>query len=181
LLILDEPTNGLDPAGIVEVRELLRRLGTEGRTVLVSSHLLGEIEAACDRVVIIRFGKLMFAGELSELMKRATVHVDIAPEHPTDLPRLVDLYRSKGWEAESDTDHLTVTAPGGGSAELNRIAMAEGITLAMLTPREDTLETVFLTMTGAADGDNAALRSRQKSKRRSLLSRLNAGSEGEVE
>ena len=95
LLILDEPTNGLDPAGIVEVRTLLQRLGSEGRTLLVSSHLLSEIEAACDRVVVIRFGKLMFAGELSELMKRATVQVEVAPEHPEDLARLAELYRSQ--------------------------------------------------------------------------------------
>jgi ABC-2 type transport system ATP-binding protein len=180
LLILDEPTNGLDPAGIVEVRTLLQRLGSEGRTLLVSSHLLSEIEAACDRVVIIRFGKLMFAGELSELMKRATVHVELAPEHPEDLARLAELYRRSGWETEADHGHVMVKAPGGASAQLNRLAMGEGITLAILTPREDTLEDVFLEMTGAADGDNALLRSRQRVKRRYLLSRRGTETDEEV-
>ena len=62
LLVLDEPTNGLDPAGIVEVRDLLRSLGDDGRTVIVSSHLLSEIEAACDTLVVIRYGELLFSG-----------------------------------------------------------------------------------------------------------------------
>jgi ABC-2 type transport system ATP-binding protein len=180
LLILDEPTNGLDPAGIVEVRTLLQRLGSEGRTLLVSSHLLSEIEAACDRVVVIRFGEMLFSGELSELMKRATVHVEAAPEHPEDLPRLVELYRANGWEAESDANHVAVKAPGGASAELNRVAMAKGIALAVLTPREDTLEDVFLSMTGAVDGDNARLRSRQKVKRRFSLSGRDSAAEEEM-
>ncbi len=65
LLILDEPANGLDPAGIVEIRKLLQRLGEEGRTLLVSSHLLSEIEAACSRVVVIRFGEMLFSGPLT--------------------------------------------------------------------------------------------------------------------
>jgi ABC-2 type transport system ATP-binding protein len=180
LLILDEPTNGLDPAGIVEVRTLLQRLGSEGRTLLVSSHLLSEIEAACDRVVVIRFGEMLFSGELSELMKRATVHVEAAPEHPEDLPRLVELYRANGWEAESDANHVAVKAPGGASAELNRVAMGKGIALAVLTPREDTLEDVFLSMTGAVDGDNARLRSRQKVKRRFSLSGRDSAAEEEM-
>jgi ABC-2 type transport system ATP-binding protein len=180
LLILDEPTNGLDPAGIVEVRTLLQRLGSQGRTLLVSSHLLSEIEAACDRVVVISFGKMLFSGELSELMKRQTVHVEVAPEHPEDLPRLVELYRSHGWEAELETTHVAVKAPGGASAELNRVAMAKGIALAVLTPREDTLEDVFLSMTGAVDVDSARLRSRQKVKRRFSLSKRDSAAEEEV-
>ena len=148
--------------------------------MLVSSHLLSEIEAACDRVVVIRFGKLMFAGELSELMKRATVQVELAPEHPEDLPRLAELYRRNGWETEADHGHVMVKAPGGSSSQLNRLAMDEGITLAILTPREDTLEDVFLEMTGAVDGDNALLRSQQKVKRRYLLSRRETDTEEEV-
>jgi len=171
LLILDEPTNGLDPAGIVEVRTLLKTLADEGRTLLVSSHLLSEIEAACSRVVVIRFGEMLFSGELDELMGRATVHVELAPEHQSDMSRLAELYAARGWKSEVDTTLLTVEAPGDAAAELNRIAAAEGITLAALTPREDTLEDVFLQMTGATDGDNALFRSRQRTKRRFNLGR----------
>ncbi len=88
LLILDEPTNGLDPAGIVEIRALLRELGRNGRTVIVSSHQLSEIEAVCDHLVVIRFGELVFSGPMTEVMKRTREHIDVAAEHPADMARL---------------------------------------------------------------------------------------------
>ena len=84
LLILDEPTNGLDPAGIVEIRELLRGLGRDGRTVIVSSHQLSEIEAVCDYLVVIRFGELVFAGPMTQMMRRTREHINITAEHPAD-------------------------------------------------------------------------------------------------
>lgn len=71
LLILDEPTNGLDPAGIVEMRALIRRLRADGMTVLYSSHLLGEVEQVCDRVAILARGRVVFEGSLPELRARA--------------------------------------------------------------------------------------------------------------
>ena len=70
LLVLDEPTNGLDPAGIAEIRALIRGLGDEGRTVVVSSHLLGELEATADYVIVIHLGQLLYAGPLADLMRR---------------------------------------------------------------------------------------------------------------
>ena len=84
VLVLDEPTNGLDPAGIVEIRALIRALGDEGRTVLVSSHLLSEIEAAADRLVVIRFGELLFSGPLSTLIAQERRFVDVEPEAAAD-------------------------------------------------------------------------------------------------
>ena len=82
LLVLDEPTNGLDPAGIVEIRELLRGLGDEGRTVVVSSHLLSEIEAACDTLAVIRYGELLFSGPLSDLVAQAGECIETVPRSP---------------------------------------------------------------------------------------------------
>ena len=87
LLVLDEPTNGLDPAGIVEIRELLKVVGDWGRTVVVSSHLLGEIQAMVDSLVVIRFGELMYSGSLEGLMEQATERVVAAPEIASDIPR----------------------------------------------------------------------------------------------
>ena len=71
LLVLDEPVNGLDPAGIREIRELLRRSGAEGRTVFVSSHLLSEIEQTCDRVAIIDRGRLVLSGRVDDVLAEA--------------------------------------------------------------------------------------------------------------
>ena len=78
--MLDEPTNGLDPAGIVEIRTLLKSLADGRRTVVVSSHLLGEIQAMVDYVVVIRFGELLYSGTLEGLMEQASERVVAAPE-----------------------------------------------------------------------------------------------------
>ena len=84
LLVLDEPMNGLDPAGIVEIRELLKSLAAGGRTVVVSSHLLGELQAMVDSLVVIRFGELVYAGSLKGLMENATERGSQRPSlHPT--------------------------------------------------------------------------------------------------
>ena len=169
LLILDEPTNGLDPAGIVEVRNLLIELGSQGRTLMVSSHLLSEIEAACDQVVIIRFGEMLFSGPIAELTARTSARVEIAPEHEEDLARLADLLGSRGYAVRRANGDLMVEVGAAAAPELNRIAAADGITLRKLSAREETLEDTFLRMTGASDGDNALFRSRQRAGRRRLF------------
>jgi ABC-2 type transport system ATP-binding protein len=155
LLILDEPTNGLDPAGIVEIRALLMALGRSGRTVLVSSHLLAEIEAACDHLVVIRFGQLLFSGPTSALLARTSAHVDVRPERRADLPALLEALRAGGWEVALDADLVRVRAEADRAAELNRAAAAAGMTLAHLVVVQDSLEDVFLSLTGRSDGELA--------------------------
>jgi ABC-2 type transport system ATP-binding protein len=137
LLILDEPTNGLDPAGIVEIRELLRSIARDGRTVIVSSHLLSELEAICDHLVVIRFGK---------------------PEHAADLERLATVLRGYGWEFVATDAGLRVLAGADRTAALNRAAAAAGITLSRLAFAQDSLEELFLEMTGRVDGELAGAR-----------------------
>jgi len=85
LLILDEPTNGLDPAGIVEMRGLIRSFANDGITVLVSSHLISEIEQVCDHIVMIRGGRLVHQGPVAELHAGQRPDIVVAPEHATDL------------------------------------------------------------------------------------------------
>ena len=126
LLILDEPTNGLDPAGIVEIRELLRDLGREGRTVIVSSHQLSEIEAVCDHLVVIRFGELVFSGPMAEMMKRTREHIDIAAEHAADMDRLEAALVAGGWAVTAVDDVLRVAAAADRAADLNRAAAGRG-------------------------------------------------------
>jgi ABC-2 type transport system ATP-binding protein len=155
LLILDEPTNGLDPAGIVEIRELLRDLGREGRTVIVSSHQLSEIEAVCDHLVVIRFGELVFSGPMAEMMRRTREHIDIAAEHLADMPRLEAALVAGGWAVTAVDDVLRVAAPADRAADLNRAAAAAGVTLSRLIVAQDNLEEIFLEMTGRVDGELA--------------------------
>jgi ABC-2 type transport system ATP-binding protein len=162
LLILDEPTNGLDPAGIVEIRELLRELANEGRTVVVSSHLLGEVQAMVDSLVVIRFGELVYAGSLQDLMLDASERVVAAPELASDLPRLTAVVEANGWSYETSGDQVIVDMAADRSAELYRAAETAGLTLRMLNPESDTLETVFLRLTGATDEELAEERRRQR-------------------
>jgi ABC-2 type transport system ATP-binding protein len=156
LLILDEPTNGLDPAGIVEIRELLRDLGRNGRTVIVSSHQLAEIEAACDHLVVIRFGELVFSGPMAEVMQRTRVHIDVASEHRADMARLEAALAAGGWSVTPVDDVLRVVADAARAADLNRAATAAGLTLSRLVVAQDNLEEIFLEMTGRVDGELAS-------------------------
>jgi ABC-2 type transport system ATP-binding protein len=155
LLILDEPTNGLDPAGIVEIRGWLRDLGREGRTVFVSSHQLSEIEAVCDHLIVIRFGELVFSGPMAEVMKKTREHIDIAAEHAADDERLRDVLVAAGWSVTTIRDGLRIAAGADRAADLNRAAAAVGITLGRLTFAQDSLEEIFLEMTGRVDGELA--------------------------
>src|SRR6516162_8733499 len=164
LLVLDEPTNGLDPAGIVEIRELLRSWASGGRTVVVSSHLLGEIQAIVDNVVVIRFGELMYAGSLEGLMAKAAERVVAAPELASDMSRLVDVVETQGWTCQVSGDELLINVPAHRSAEVGRVATAAGLTLRMLNPEADTLETVFLRLTGATDAELSEQRRVQRQK-----------------
>ena len=156
LLILDEPTNGLDPAGIVEIRELLRDLGRNGRTVIVSSHQLSEIEAVCDHLVVIRFGELVFSGPMAEVLARTREHIDIAAEHAADTERLQAALAAGGWTTTEIDDGLRIGAGSSRAADLNRAAAAAGVTLRRLVVAQDNLEEIFLEMTGRVDGELAS-------------------------
>ncbi|GAB3252286.1 ABC transporter ATP-binding protein [Alteromonas gracilis] len=149
LLVLDEPTNGLDPAGIVEIRDLLGRLAREGRTVLVSSHLLSEIETICDHLVVIRFGVLLYAGPVADLLDRAATTITARPEHARDLEPLLVALRDEGWSCRPSEDGSAamVHADDDAAAAVNRAAARRGLTLRELGVRRATLESVFLDMT----------------------------------
>jgi len=147
LLILDEPTNGLDPAGIVEIRNLLRQIGSSGRTVFVSTHLLSEVEVEADRLVMIHNGRLVFAGELADIMQKACESVYAAPENTADLPLLIGLVSEAGHLFRQEDDAVTITAPKEWSSELNRLATSKGINLRELRPQCESLEDIFLSMT----------------------------------
>jgi ABC-2 type transport system ATP-binding protein len=153
LLILDEPTNGLDPAGIVEMRGLIRSFADDGMTVLVSSHLISEIEQVCDYVVMIRAGRIVHQGSVAELQAAQQPDVLVAPEHDGDLDRLVKVLEAAGCVVTGRTGEagLVVAAPSMNAADLNRLAAGNGITLRQLAEQTRSLERAFFALTGTAD------------------------------
>jgi ABC-2 type transport system ATP-binding protein len=149
LVILDEPTNGLDPAGQREVRALIPRLAKEGHTVFVASHLLHEVQLVCDRVAILRRGKLLELGKVSDLLQRGSnieFHVD-------EFAKAAEVLKSLG-AVKSVTiqdSHLMVEAPDISPADLVRGLGEAGIYPMAVIPRKSTLEEVFLEVTEQAN------------------------------
>jgi ABC-2 type transport system ATP-binding protein len=142
----------------VEIRDLLRRVASDGRTVIVSSHVLSEVEAICDHLVIIRFGEILFAGPMSEMLKRTRAHIDISAEHPEDTARLAEALVAGGWPLVDADEGLRVGVGADRAAELNRAATAAGFTLSRLVVAQDSLEELFLELTGRTDGELASAR-----------------------
>jgi ABC-2 type transport system ATP-binding protein len=154
LLILDEPTNGLDPAGIVEMRGLIRSFASDGITVLVSSHLISEIEQVCDHVVMIRGGGLVHQGPVAELHGGQHPDIVVAPEHDADLEQLAKILEVAGLSVMASPAEGTavVSASGVSAADLNRLAARGGITLRQISERTHSLEDVFFALTGTDAG-----------------------------
>jgi len=147
LVVLDEPTNGLDPAGIVEIRELIKRLPNRGTSALVSSHLLGEVELMCDRAAIVNRGRMVAEGTIAELISRqggAGYKVAIEAERTSHA---IALLTSRGMIAQGEEGVLTVTGPGVDGAHISRPLAQAGIYVSELRSTEATLEDVFLSLT----------------------------------
>ena len=151
LLILDEPTNGLDPAGIQEVRDLLRRLADRGITVFVSSHLLSEIEMISEYLVILREGKVIFSGRTRDLLAKQQPHLRVRTAESHGLQIVREIATSAGHASEVRGDAIFVVADERYGADLNRMAFTRGITLAEITPLRPTLEETFFEMTEEGD------------------------------
>ena len=148
LLILDEPTNGLDPEGIQEVRDLLKKLASEGTTVFVSSHLLSEIEIISQHIVMLRKGEVVFAGAIEELLMNQKPMIIVATENADDLQKVLDIAVADGHKGSIRHGQAHIQGPHEWAAVLNKKAFAEGITLSELTPTLPNLEETFFEMTG---------------------------------
>lgn len=147
LLVLDEPTNGLDPAGIHEVRTLLRKLADNGTTVFVSSHLLSEIEMISDYLVMLREGKVIFSGKTSDLLAAQKPLILAKPENQKDLVKLNQIAQGLGLDSKIKEDLVEASADANFAAKLNKAAFDAGITLTSLTSIRPTLEETFFEMT----------------------------------
>jgi ABC-2 type transport system ATP-binding protein len=148
LLMLDEPTNGLDPEGIQEVRTLLRDLANDGTTVFVSSHLLSELEIISDYIVMLRKGEIVFAGPIGELMAQQQPTIIAKSLNNSDLARIVEISERAGHHAVIRNDSVHILAEMDWAPVLNKAAFDAGITLAQLAPQLPNLEETFFEMTG---------------------------------
>lgn len=149
LVILDEPANGLDPAGQREVRQLVPRLAADGHGVLLASHLLHEVEQVCNRVVIIRQGKLLASGSVRELLHRES-YLEITVDEPNRALQIVRVLPFVS-EAKATQTGLQIVAPAECGGALNRALADAGLFAVAIVPRVSSLEDVFFELTDPSE------------------------------
>jgi ABC-2 type transport system ATP-binding protein len=152
LLLLDEPMNGLDPAGMAEIRDMILSMVAEGRTVVLSSHLLDEVERTCDAVAIVDRGSIIQQGPISELLAGARLALQVDCAEPGRARALLaDTTLGARVEAVPSAQGLEITLPAGTGrkaiAEINRVLVAGGISVYRLQPVQTSLESWFLQLT----------------------------------
>ncbi len=151
LLVLDEPANGLDPAGIVEMRDLMRNLAAIGKTVLISSHVLGEVQQICTRVAIINNGILIREASVDELTRGQGIYVVFVER----VAEALALVQAQPWGAQAVVNPqgaLMTAAPNGLGRELNTFLSQAGYVPDALYYQQETLEQVFLRLTANPGG-----------------------------
>jgi ABC-2 type transport system ATP-binding protein len=152
LLLLDEPATGLDPAGMRDMRLLIRRLAEEGMTVLLSSHLLGEVEEVCNRVAIVRSGKMVYEGTIADLARGGRTLYRLLT---TDDRRALEICRAAAGIGEVSIDEhgrLGFSAEGEKAvAELSRALVQGGVLIRELAPQNVTLEDLFFSLTEGSE------------------------------
>ena len=151
LLILDEPSNGLDPQGVHEMRSLLGGLGNANRTVLISSHDLSELEQICDWLILIDTGRSLYQGPTRDLLAGTINGIAIAAHDPADEETLRNVLASRGLGTRQEGARLIVDMDSGAdvnavAALVNRAAFDAGIVLVELNPLRTTLEDKYLSM-----------------------------------
>jgi len=144
-IIFDEPTNGLDPAGMKEIRELIIKLGQEGKTIFLNSHLLHEVEQVCDHVGIIKEGKMIAMGAPNDLIK----HGDTLQIRVTDIDKAITLLNEEDWVSSitREGDLLILKAPTERAADISALLAEHSVFISEMKAREDSLESFFLELT----------------------------------
>ncbi len=147
IIVLDEPTNGLDPVGILEIRELIKRLAKEGKTIIMASHLLDEVEKVCSHVAILKNGKLITSGPVNEILSNEDT-IELSSSNTNQLYEILKNY--KGLTAIKNTDtaiQLSFTVGTAKPEEINKYCFDQGIVLNQLTIKRKSLETKFFELT----------------------------------
>jgi ABC-2 type transport system ATP-binding protein len=156
LLLLDEPTTGLDPAGMRDMRALIRRLAEHGITVLLSSHLMGEVEDLCDRVAIVRSGRVLYEGALDELIASTAGRYELRTADDVYAAEIAD--RQPGvHDVVQVSDGISFRADERAAAELSLALGRAGVGITALVPRTATLEEMFFRMTEPTTNGHADL------------------------
>jgi ABC-2 type transport system ATP-binding protein len=154
LLVLDEPGTGLDPAGMRDMRLLIRRLADQGITVVLSSHLLAEVEELCNKVAIVRQGRIVYEGAIAELKRSAGTTYRL---QTTDDERALAVCRAQPGIGDVRVQHRKICFAAGerAVAELSQALVEAGALIRMLTPQTVTLEDLFFSLTEGADDEVA--------------------------
>jgi ABC-2 type transport system ATP-binding protein len=156
VLVFDEPTNGLDPVGIAEIRELIKRLAGEGKTIIMASHLLDEVEKVCTHVAILKKGVLVAAGHVDEVL----VNEDIVEVSARDMAQLEQVVKTlNGYTHIKNTGAcLQLFYPNGTSKpeQINEFCFSKGIVLSQLQMKKKSLETKFFELTNETQGATIA-------------------------
>jgi len=144
-IVFDEPTSGLDPAGMKEIRELIIKLGQEGKTVFLNSHLLHEVEQVCDHVAIIKKGKVIALGAPNDLIK----HGDSVQIRVTDIDKAVALLNEEDWVSSvtREGDLLILKAPTERTADISALLAKNGVFVSEMKAGDESLESIFLELT----------------------------------
>ncbi len=155
LLLLDEPATGLDPGGMRDMRVLIRRLADQGMTVVLSSHLLAEVEEVCNRVAIVRTGKIVYEGEIADLKRGAGTTYRL---ETTDDERALQVCRAQPGIADVRVQHerISFTGDDGAVAELSQALIEAGALIKALAPQTVTLEDLFFSLTEGKEGEPPA-------------------------
>jgi len=151
IMVFDEPTNGLDPAGIAEIRDLIRQLNGQGKTIIMASHILDEVEKVCTHVAIIQKGELKASGSVKDILDTKKADETVIEIAADDLPALQNIIgQINGLLEVTVADHqLQVVFSNGITAqEVNRFCFEKGIVLSKLNVKRRSLETTFLEITG---------------------------------
>lgn len=143
VLVLDEPTNGLDPEGIAEMRELILKIGSEGKTIILASHILDEVQKICSHVVMLKQGEMVYNGSMSELLLQRKSYKLMADDPEKLLSVLRSLSHVKILTEDSDSLMVELDENLTG-ADLNRMVAEKGIYLSELHAYQKSLETIFL-------------------------------------
>ncbi len=146
VLIFDEPTNGLDPQGIAEVREIIHRIAAEGKTIIMASHILDEVEKVCSHVAIIKKGRLLANGEVGAILSNDR-QVEIASDNLARLREMLATYPGVNNITEKNKLLHLMVSPTMTAAELNKLAFDNGLILNHLSMKAKSLESEFLEIT----------------------------------